>query len=295
MSDDAFSLNRDVHAALPRDAIAAHAAVDALLFEFQAQEARTDAAYKERNQVVAALARCFPSGIAQTPIEGWAPEWCNCVYIDLPTGQASWHFHTREAHLFAGLPNYPGQWDGHTTEEKYERLARLTATPKVEQLAAAMPVCSCPSGDGSLRWPCSVHPAAPQAQPDQATNAGLIAADGHLSALVDEAQGLLAELVEYARALESNTRGGQSERGEVPLMDRVDDWLAARPDVEPAPQVREPMSPEEELREFEAHASELGLDLTRFDGIAAPWRSVETSKHWQTWRARAGIGGNGGV
>lgn len=26
------------------------------------------------------------------------------------------------------------------------------------QLAPASPVCTCPSGDGSLRWPCPVHP-----------------------------------------------------------------------------------------------------------------------------------------
>lgn len=84
-----------------------------------------DAVYLERNQVVAALAKCFPSGIARTAIEGWAPEWHGCVYIDLPTGQASWHYHDREAHLFEGLPPYAGQWDGHDTPEKYRRLAAL--------------------------------------------------------------------------------------------------------------------------------------------------------------------------
>lgn len=89
-------------------------------------EARKDAAYLERNQVVAALAKCFPSGVARTAIEGWSEDWHGCVYIDLPTGQASWHFHDSHAHLFAGLPAYAGSWDGHTTEEKYARLARLS-------------------------------------------------------------------------------------------------------------------------------------------------------------------------
>lgn len=47
---------------------------------------------------------------------------------------------------------------------------------------------------------------------------------------------------------------------------------------------------DQELKEFEVHASEIGLDLTKFDGIAAPWASVETSKHWQTWcAARAAL------
>lgn len=84
-----------------------------------------DDVYLERNGVVSALSKCFPSGVAKTPIEGWDPEWHGCVYIDLPTGQASWHFHESQAHLFAHLPAYPGEWDGHSTEEKYERLAAL--------------------------------------------------------------------------------------------------------------------------------------------------------------------------
>lgn len=90
-------------------------------------QATCDAAYHERNQVVAALASAFPSGIARTAIPGWDEEWHGCVYIDLPTGQASWHYHDREAHLFAHLPPYTKEWDGHTTEEKYERLSRLAA------------------------------------------------------------------------------------------------------------------------------------------------------------------------
>jgi hypothetical protein len=86
---------------------------------------RKDDAYEERNKVVAALARVFPSGIARTAIEGWSDDWHGCVYIDLPTGQVSWHFHDSQAHLFAGLPPYAGEWDGHDTPEKYRRLAAL--------------------------------------------------------------------------------------------------------------------------------------------------------------------------
>ena len=33
------------------------------------------------------------------------------VLIELPTGQVSWH-----------LPQFDREWDGHTTEEKYERI-----------------------------------------------------------------------------------------------------------------------------------------------------------------------------
>lgn len=91
--------------------------------------ARKDAAYEERNRVVAALAGVYPSGIARTAIEGWSEDWHGCVYIDLPTGQASWHYHDSQAYLFAHLPPYAGTWDGHTTPEKYERLAAAATQP----------------------------------------------------------------------------------------------------------------------------------------------------------------------
>ncbi|MGE6031325.1 hypothetical protein, partial [Klebsiella pneumoniae] len=35
----------------------------------------------------------------------------------------------------------------------------------------ASPVCTCPSGDGSLRWPCPVHPGNSPAIPDSARDA----------------------------------------------------------------------------------------------------------------------------
>ena len=79
-----------------------------------------DGAYAERNILVALLAMIYPSGIAKTAIEGWEPEWHNCVYIDFPWGQqGAWHYHDKEAHLFKDIPQYEGKWDGHTTEQKY--------------------------------------------------------------------------------------------------------------------------------------------------------------------------------
>lgn len=90
-----------------------------------AEMTAADSLYAERNQLVALLAQLYPAGTKRTDIEGWEPEWHGCVYIDLPTGQASWHYHEREAGLFAGLPTYTGEWDGHTTELKYERVAKL--------------------------------------------------------------------------------------------------------------------------------------------------------------------------
>lgn len=84
-------------------------------------------AYCERNYLVAALSKFYPAGLVRTDIPDWDPEWHGCVIIDLPTGQASWHFHDDDADLFAHLGPYAGQWDGHTTVEKYARLAALEA------------------------------------------------------------------------------------------------------------------------------------------------------------------------
>lgn len=110
----------------PRRAVEALRLIDALAAEVRALRARKDGAYLERNQVVAALAKCFPSGTARTAIEGWSEDWHGCVYIDLPTGQVSWHFNDSHAHLFADLPPYAGSWDGHDTPEKYRRLAAMS-------------------------------------------------------------------------------------------------------------------------------------------------------------------------
>lgn len=70
--------------------------------------------YAERNRHVwaavgAAMSLGYPAGVQPDPV---VPEAPMCVYIELPTGQVSWH-----------VPMYPGQWDGHDTAEKYRRVA----------------------------------------------------------------------------------------------------------------------------------------------------------------------------
>lgn len=73
------------------------------------------AAYAKRNVNVYlalgfAAAFGFPCGIRQNLDE---PDW-PIVYIELPTGQVSWH-----------MPQYGGAvdpWDGHSVEEKYRRI-----------------------------------------------------------------------------------------------------------------------------------------------------------------------------
>lgn len=88
-----------------------------------AEREATSSAYKERNQLVALLSTCFPSGKAKTAIEGWDEAWHGCVYIEFPWGQASWHYHNSDAWMFEHLPPYNKQWDGHTTEQKYAGIA----------------------------------------------------------------------------------------------------------------------------------------------------------------------------
>lgn len=104
---------------------------------------RKDDAYLERNRCVALVARMALSmglgvGVARTAIEGWSEDWHGCVYIELPTGQCSWHFHDSQAGLFAGLPAYEGSWDGHSTPEKYERVAAAFAVPGADDTPVSM-------------------------------------------------------------------------------------------------------------------------------------------------------------
>ena len=124
---------------------------DGLRRDLADMEARKDAAYLERNQVVAALAKAFPSGVARTAIEGWSEDWHGCVYIDLPTGQASWHFHDSQAYLFDGLPPYTKPWDGHSTEEKYRRLAALKTAGEQAQPVMVEAVAEVEEGDDGMR------------------------------------------------------------------------------------------------------------------------------------------------
>lgn len=87
-----------------------------------------DGAYRERNQIVSALSKLFPSWLGRHDEndKNWEREWLNIVYIQLPTGQVSWHIKDTEMDLFAHLElNLKKGWDGHTTEQKYERLGKL--------------------------------------------------------------------------------------------------------------------------------------------------------------------------
>lgn len=113
-----------------------------------------DQAYLERNHLVAMLARLYPSGIRATNIPGWSPDWHGCVYIDLPSGQISYHYHDSHSYLFADLPPYTKEWDGH---DKNTVHARLKSTPAPVTPSATA---------GSSAEICDTIAAEPPATPD---------------------------------------------------------------------------------------------------------------------------------
>ena len=47
------------------------------------------------------------------------------IYVQLPTGQCSWHISPDDSYLFMHVEHAPTVWDRHTTEEKYERVRKL--------------------------------------------------------------------------------------------------------------------------------------------------------------------------
>lgn len=82
-------------------------------------------AYRERAHLVAFLAAWCASHIGHTdPNE---PDWAVLV-VETSAGQMSWHIAPDDMDLFAHVPpTGPSHrpWDGHTAEQKYQRLAAL--------------------------------------------------------------------------------------------------------------------------------------------------------------------------
>ena len=50
------------------------------------------------------------------------PDW-PVLMIDLPTGQVGWHL--PRAEVLGDWPSYEGSWDGHSLEEKRDRIERF--------------------------------------------------------------------------------------------------------------------------------------------------------------------------
>lgn len=85
--------------------------------------------YRERNKLVCLLSKVFPASLEDHKLkdgEEWDDDWKKVVFINLPTGQATWHIHKSEEPMFAHLESVGNKWDGHTTEEKYKRVDDCT-------------------------------------------------------------------------------------------------------------------------------------------------------------------------
>ena len=95
----------------------------------EAEESKNNA-YWERNQLVGVLSRLYPSHLARhdEADKTWEDDWRNIVCIHTPVGQATWHLHDNDMPMFVHLEKGKDHWDGHTTQEKYERLAHLKET-----------------------------------------------------------------------------------------------------------------------------------------------------------------------
>lgn len=108
-----------------------------------------DQAYWERNQLVAALSKIYPSWLGWHKEKDWDDEWRNIVYIEIPSTiqnhgdmrnyfgdvspsvrQLSWHIHQDDLGYFSHLKQGIKGWDGHSTDEKYRRLATLRVNHK---------------------------------------------------------------------------------------------------------------------------------------------------------------------
>lgn len=85
------------------------------------------AAYRERAHLVAFLSSLYPSVLCANDPDA---EGYPVLYVDTIAGQMTWHIHPDDLLLFKHVrwvePDYPhAQWDGHTTDQKYQRLDRL--------------------------------------------------------------------------------------------------------------------------------------------------------------------------
>ena len=81
-------------------------------------ESTPDEAYLDRNLVVQVLARLSHELGYKVGIKDDS-KW-PILYIDLPTGQVSWHIPKKE--LIGDWPIYEGKWDGHDLGTKRNRL-----------------------------------------------------------------------------------------------------------------------------------------------------------------------------
>lgn len=89
------------------------------------KKSECDNAYTERARLISHLSKCYPSykAIDKNPS---FHTYNTVIYVESDNGQMSWHVSDKDVHLFEHLDDIEEHavYDGHTTEEKYERLAQ---------------------------------------------------------------------------------------------------------------------------------------------------------------------------
>lgn len=124
MNTNLRAIKDQMYDALDRGVMDTHT-YNFVLAHAQAMCAELDKAYRERARLVASLARNTMLADHVAVYYNGDPDW-PVVFINGPTGQMSWHIHKDDVHLFSGCPEAEtNPWDGHTTEEKYDRLSRM--------------------------------------------------------------------------------------------------------------------------------------------------------------------------
>lgn len=105
-------------------------------------EEERDKAYGERAYLIAWLARIYPAVmIPAGDLDD--PEW-EIIYLRTAEGQLSWHIAPRDIWLFSGVKRVAtddprAQWDGHTPEQKYNRIQALIQWPRPDEPTPVLP------------------------------------------------------------------------------------------------------------------------------------------------------------
>ncbi|WP_328425963.1 hypothetical protein [Streptomyces sp. NBC_00443] len=100
-----------------------------------------DGAYRERAQLLAWLAALHPSSAVITDSPDIDEDGWQLLYLVAGGWQMSWHIHPRDAELFkhvtvVDVTDPRAQWDGHGTEQKYERMRNHVRLLALDELGA---------------------------------------------------------------------------------------------------------------------------------------------------------------
>lgn len=93
-------------------------------------ERQAKRAFEERDELLIALSKIWPAHLMPTKaaalIAGTNEDWLWSLCLHSPVGQLAWSLNNDLAARFSHLDRHEhNEWDGHTAEERSNRLARL--------------------------------------------------------------------------------------------------------------------------------------------------------------------------